>query len=644
MVWIASASPAAFAQTQVRVQVQDEIETAQEPLVPTDFIILSSTKEAGHVSDADSRADCSAGQVVQPGERCTYPGTNFEFVVDSSGNSALRGGGVNLQAGRGGRQNWRNLTLGGGVRINFVAQGRPDGSWFLEEVAGDSAAEPSGSLTSGYPEITLAYDTGRNPDRLFTLGADDEVFAQRYDVPSGARLASVLAAPIYHNRLQNSGVPDNAPDDFNVRIWDVGADGLPGNELYSMHVVEPSDRSEAVHYMTSDNTYVFLQVDFPEDDETFTDLPDRIFIGLANAGSDINYLSVATSPRKDTAPADAAYWRTLRLGAVQWISLADIVDSNGERPFLDRVFPFRPVFRTPSDSAFEETILSYDSGRNDDSIWLTGALGNIAAQRYDVPPASRLASVSVAPIYDNQFGNSSVPAGAPRNFSIKIWDVGADGSPGDELYSIDVEREPYESHRLSDNGYLFAHVDLPSDEAVLSALPDRIFIGLANAGTDQNYLSPSTSLRKSDAPTDAAYLLTDNNLGVFRWASLSTIMLSTGRSLSDQAFPIRPRFLASSVVAAEDAPELPSAAELAQNYPNPFNPATSISWTQPATGEVRLSVYNLLGQRVAIPADGLYPAGGHEVRLDASGWPSGVYTYVLETETRMLARSMVLLK
>ncbi|MXW65127.1 MAG: T9SS type A sorting domain-containing protein, partial [Bacteroidetes bacterium SB0662_bin_6] len=83
---------------------------------------------------------------------------------------------------------------------------------------------------------------------------------------------------------------------------------------------------------------------------------------------------------------------------------------------------------------------------------------------------------------------------------------------------------------------------------------------------------------------------------------------------------------------------------LGQNYPNPFNPGTSISWMQPVSGQVRLSVYNLLGQNMATLVDGLRPAGEHEVRLDASGWPGGMYVYVLETGTHTLTRHMVLLK
>ena len=90
--------------------------------------------------------------------------------------------------------------------------------------------------------------------------------------------------------------------------------------------------------------------------------------------------------------------------------------------------------------------------------------------------------------------------------------------------------------------------------------------------------------------------------------------------------------------------ELPTALSLAQNYPNPFNPSTFIRWAQPQTGQVRLSVYNMLGQEVATLTDEVRPAGTHETRLDALGWTSGVYVYVLEAGEQTLTQKMILLK
>ncbi len=72
---------------------------------------------------------------------------------------------------------------------------------------------------------------------------------------------------------------------------------------------------------------------------------------------------------------------------------------------------------------------------------------------------------------------------------------------------------------------------------------------------------------------------------------------------------------------------LPADYELGQNYPNPFNPATTIGYALPTEGHVRLSVFNVLGQEVAVLVDGWEAAGSRSVTFDARSVPSGVYTY-----------------
>jgi hypothetical protein len=81
---------------------------------------------------------------------------------------------------------------------------------------------------------------------------------------------------------------------------------------------------------------------------------------------------------------------------------------------------------------------------------------------------------------------------------------------------------------------------------------------------------------------------------------------------------------------------------LDQNYPNPFNPVTFISFSVPEAGQVRLTVYDMLGRAVAVLEDGVVGPGAHQVAFNAAGLSSGIFFYRLETGGKTFARKMVL--
>ena len=89
---------------------------------------------------------------------------------------------------------------------------------------------------------------------------------------------------------------------------------------------------------------------------------------------------------------------------------------------------------------------------------------------------------------------------------------------------------------------------------------------------------------------------------------------------------------------------LPVELELTQNYPNPFNPTTTISFALAASGDVRLSVFDLLGREIAVLVDDIRSAGRYEAVWDAAEFPSGVYIYRVETSQGFRSRKMILIK
>ena len=83
---------------------------------------------------------------------------------------------------------------------------------------------------------------------------------------------------------------------------------------------------------------------------------------------------------------------------------------------------------------------------------------------------------------------------------------------------------------------------------------------------------------------------------------------------------------------------------LSQNYPNPFNPTTTIQYSLPKTGNVKLTVYNVLGEKVADLVNETKEAGIHTVNFDASNFNSGLYFYKIETNGFTQTRKMMLIK
>jgi FlgD Ig-like domain len=101
--------------------------------------------------------------------------------------------------------------------------------------------------------------------------------------------------------------------------------------------------------------------------------------------------------------------------------------------------------------------------------------------------------------------------------------------------------------------------------------------------------------------------------------------------------------------AGEDGTVLPKIFEVHQNYPNPFNPTTVISYTLPSKAQVRVAIYNVLGQTVKIFAEGEQSAGTYSIAWDATDShgkevSSGMYFYKVTAGKFSASRKMVLLK
>jgi hypothetical protein len=107
---------------------------------------------------------------------------------------------------------------------------------------------------------------------------------------------------------------------------------------------------------------------------------------------------------------------------------------------------------------------------------------------------------------------------------------------------------------------------------------------------------------------------------------------------------VSPTYTGLTTTAVPAGKDVPLQFSLAQNYPNPFNPTTNVSYSIERTGEVRLLVYNLLGQQVAVLADGIETAGEHVASFDARGLASGVYYCRLQSGEHTASMKMLLVR
>jgi hypothetical protein len=103
-------------------------------------------------------------------------------------------------------------------------------------------------------------------------------------------------------------------------------------------------------------------------------------------------------------------------------------------------------------------------------------------------------------------------------------------------------------------------------------------------------------------------------------------------------------YSASNVTSIEDESFLPEEYKLSQNYPNPFNPSTTISFSLPQTGNVKLTLFDALGRNVQEIANKEFSSGDHSINFNAANLTSGVYFYRIEAGSFVQSKKMVLLK
>ena len=199
---------------------------------------------------------------------------------------------------------------------------------------------------------------------------------------------------------------------------------------------------------------------------------------------------------------------------------------------------------------------------------------------------------------------------------------------------IYVERRYVFSRHALPEGMLYikgVDVDTYGNVYVIDNFNDHIIV--LSSALDESLLTYTRQPESFDRPNDI--YIDKNEMTVFEHWGLNTGINS---------FVIQrgsPKAVAKT--------ELPVRFYLYQNYPNPFNSSTMIKFDLPTPGDVRLTVYNILGQKVIDLENSHLPAGTHYIHWDARNASgnrisSGVYFYRIDAENYESVKKSLLLK
>ncbi len=159
--------------------------------------------------------------------------------------------------------------------------------------------------------------------------------------------------------------------------------------------------------------------------------------------------------------------------------------------------------------------------------------------------------------------------------------------------------------------------------------------------------------------TEPAFFTMPVEIKIYTAEKDTVVRLFNDQSMQEFEFPVtgRPEYLSfdprnfiMKEVQTSDTVDItkPETYILDQNYPNPFNPSTTIRYEIPVSQQgfvpVKITVYNSLGQQVAVLVNEEKPAGIYEVKFNMSGLSSGIYYYKLTVPGYSVTKKMAAAK
>ena len=261
---------------------------------------------------------------------------------------------------------------------------------------------------------------------------------------------------------------------------------------------------------------------------------------------------------------------------------------------------------------------------------------------FDILPGTYLKKVQLAPYFLNQYANGGLDdASLPRDFTVVIRDDDG-GVPGEILHSVVVE-DPrlFSTIDRPFLRFLDVHFELKRFD-IGFPLPERIHIGIANAGDDPNLIAVRPS--KYDGP-NTSHLVLEDSTGQVGWSALQSLSLSIpgGSTIEfdNTTYPIRATFVTDPLSVSNETTALEIDSPHLTNYPNPFSDRTTISFSISEAQSVQIKIFDVNGRVVQSIDPGFLASGRHEIEVGEDNWANGLYLFELQTADEVRRGTMM---
>jgi hypothetical protein len=235
--------------------------------------------------------------------------------------------------------------------------------------------------------------------------------------------------------------------------------------------------------------------------------------------------------------------------------------------------------------------------------------------------------------------------------SPKVVVAGSNNLSSTTTFYVGVDKpNKLEIHKSTNGGsswLLLSNIPDPNDTKIFSAIScpvntDKVYLTISNRGPGMNPVQDTSVYYSSNGGANWYYqTLPVTNIRV---NSIDFPDASTGYITGANSTILKTTNGGSLVGVQPVSNEIPQQYGLHQNYPNPFNPVTNIKFDITSKGIVKLTVFDIQGLEILTLLNQELQAGSYKVDWNASGYPSGIYFYKLETEQFNQTKKMMLIK